>query len=324
MSAAPFVSVIMPCFNSARFVAEAVASVMAQTYPSVELIAVDDGSTDGTWALLQALEEKSSGRMRALSQPNAGPYPARNRGLREARGELIAFLDADDWWDATILEKLAAALAVSDADLAYCGWKNVGDRPGGAKPYVPPAYEEGDIVAQFLEECPFTIHCTLTRRSVIDAVGGFSERYRTSLDYDLWLRLTAVTRKLVRVPEVLAFYRWHGSGQISAVKWRQVIDTWNIRRDYVRAHPQAVAHLDPEWLYRQVDGYLVKWAYKALWRRDAESAQRLARTALTTRAWRPRDLRILIPALLPPRVYRMLLRSLSAPNSSRAAREASL
>jgi len=108
----------MPCFNAAPYVNEAVSSVLGQTYGNVELVVVDDGSTDGSDTILIRLAEAHPGRIRLLHSNRLGPYPARNLALRQTHGEFIAFLDADDWWLPETLEKLHAALVEDDADLA--------------------------------------------------------------------------------------------------------------------------------------------------------------------------------------------------------------
>ena len=232
------ISVVMPCFNARAFVEQAVRSALGQDYANVELIVVDDGSADGSREVLARLASEHAGRMTVLQQNNQGPYPARNAGLRHARGTLIAFLDADDYWAPNCLGTLWRALQAAQADLAYCGWQNVGEGGPGKEPYVPPQYEAEDTVALFLKGCPWPIHAALMRRSVLEQVSGFSTRMFSSMDYDLWLKIIAVTRKFVRVPEVLAFYRWHGQGQISSVKWRQVLDAWQVRQR-LRAQPSG-------------------------------------------------------------------------------------
>ena len=142
----------------------------------------------------------------------------------------------------------------------------------------------------------------------MDAIGGFSERCRTSMDYDLWIRMLARTRRMARVPEVLAFYRWHGAAQISAVKWRQVVDAWSVKRDFCARNPGLVAQLQPSRLADLVDGTLLRAAYEAYWQRNLESAQTLFRAALRIRAVGPRDLKYVLPSLLPRGTYRALLR----------------
>jgi len=302
------ISVIMPCFNAERFVADAVNSVLPQNRGRVELIVVDDGSTDGSREVLSALVAANPGQIQVLHEANRGPYPARNLGLRRARGAYIAFLDADDYWDPGCLEKLRAAIDEAEADVAYCGWQNVGVGAPGTEPYVPPRYEIGDAALSFLGSCPWPIHAALVRHEVIRAVGGFSERYFSSMDYDFWLRILAHTRRMTRVAEVLAFYRWHGQGQISSTNWRQVIDAWRVRRDFVKDHPQLIGHIPSTALSDLVDGAILKAAYRAYWRRDLNSAQPLFRKALALGRIRWPDLKYAFPSLLPPPIYRSLLR----------------
>lgn len=301
------ISVIMPCFNGEAFLEEAVRSALGQSHPEVELLVVDDGSSDRSPALLEALGREFPGRLRVFSQKNSGPFPARNLGLSQARGEYIAFLDADDYWAPDCLARLHRALEGAGADLAYCGWQNVGNLSSGNEPYLPPRYESEDPVQSFLRACPWPIHAALVRRSVIEALHGFSVRRFSAMDYDLWIRLLAVTAKLVRVPEVLAFYRWHDAGQISAVRWRQVLDAWAVRRDFVRENPGLVAHIGKQELRQLVDGFLYRSGYAAYWKRDVASAQLLFRKLLPTGYWKCRDLRHLLPALLPEKLYRRFM-----------------
>lgn len=301
MSQAPRVSVIMPGYNAAPYVEQAVRSALEQSCRDVELVFVDDGSSDGTAEVVQRLQAEFGERLTLLCSERGGPYPARNRALGVARGEFVAFLDADDWWEPDFIETMLAALEAAGADVAYCGWQNVGEgvTGGRAEPYLPPAYEDGDPVEHFLRGCPWPIHGALLRRAVVDAVGGFSTRLFSSMDYDLWIRLLAVTRRMVRVPRVMAYYRWHGGGQISAVKWRQVQHAWQVRRDFAAANPALVAHLGAARRRELVDGPLLEQGRTLFWRRDLEGAQHLLRQALRAGAWAPRDLPLLAAALLP-------------------------
>ena len=303
----PLISIIMPCFNAAQYVTEAVNSALGQTYGNVELIVVDDGSTDGSDTILAQLAEAHPGRIRILHTNRLGPYPARNLALHQAGGELIAFLDADDWWLPETLEKLHAALEADDADLAYCGWQNVGDGVV-SPPYVPPAYEEEDPVVHFLRTCPWPIHAALVKQPVAARLGGFSERRFASMDYDFWLRTLAVTRRIKRVPEVLAFYRWHHLGQVSAVKWRQVLDALVAQQDFIRHNPRLVAHLSAEQLHDLTEGHVLRQAYRAFWKRDLVSARKLFRHAAARGTYRMRDLRHVLSAFLPMPLYRGLVK----------------
>lgn len=303
------ISVIMPCYNAAAYVEEAVTCVMNQTYPDVELIVVDDGSTDDSVAILERLKVDFSPRITLLFQNRKGPYPARNIGLQQAKGEYVAFLDADDYWKADALEKLVAALEETHADIAYCGWQNVGEGAPGGDPYVPPDYLQMDTAAEFLRTCPWPIHAALVRRKSVEAVGGFSERCFSAMDYDIWLRLYAHTQKLVRVPEVLAFYRWHGQGQISKTRWKQVLNALRVRRDFIAHHPERIAHLPQPKIIELSDGFLLREAYRAYWQRNLIDAQKLFRQALVQGVWKIPDLKYLLPALLPHALFSRLVRT---------------
>lgn len=298
----PLISIVMPCYNATPYVEQAVASAMGQTYGNVELIVIDDGSTDGSEAVLARLAKSHPERMHLLYTARVGPYPARNAGLKRVRGEFVAFLDADDWWQPTTLEKLHAAIGDNQADIAYCGWQNVGDGIEG-EPYVPPAYEAQDPVAHFLRSCPWPIHAALVKRDVMQRLGGFSERRFASMDYDFWLRALGEGARIKRVPEVLAYYRWHNLGQVSAVKWRQVLDALDAQQAFIRDYPKRVAHLSAEQLRDLTEGHVLRQAYRAFWRRDLRSAQKLFRHAAAKGSYRPGDLRHVLIALLPYALY---------------------
>lgn len=303
---AALVSVIMPCYNGEQFLAEALDCVLNQSYSNIELIVVDDGSTDRSRKIIAGY----GSRIKLLTQKNKGPYPARNLGLAHASGEFVAFLDADDWWVSDSLEKLHTALASRpDCALAYCGWQNVGSPGGRGLPHVPPDYELENKAEWFLRgAAPWPIHAALLRRSVLEEVGFFHEDPPTCMDYDLWLRI-AVSRPIVRVAEVLAFYRHHDVGQITSTQWKQAQNSWLVKRKFIREHPEQVAHLSQERIRNLVDGGLLKRGYDNFWRRDLVSAQHIFRQSLKVGGWKVKDLRYLLPALLPPKAFRWLVGS---------------
>ncbi len=311
----PLISVVMPCYNAAPYLAEAVGSALGQSYSNVEVVIIDDDSQDGSGEIAERLAQCHPGRITVAYGGHLGPFPARNKALRLIRGELVAFLDADDWWDPTALEKLQAALAETGSDIAYCGWQNVGNGIVSA-PYVPPAYESGDPVAHFIRTCPWPIHGALVTRSLVERLKGFSERCFSAMDYDFWLRALAMTPRIVRVPEVLAYYRWHGSGQVSAVKWRQVLDALTAQKDFIAENPALVSHLGSETLNDLTEGKVLIQAYRALWKRDLISARKLFHHVAAARTFKIKDLRHIIPAtLLPLSTYRWLLAAIDQRNN---------
>lgn len=311
------ITVIMPCFNAEPYLEEAVHSVMDQSYPKVELILIDDGSTDRSVDIIKQLVEAHPGRITFLTQKNRGPYPARNLGMEHARGEFIGFLDADDWWAKDCLEKLHAALVSSNAVLAYCGWQNVGAADRSNDPHIPPDYEQGDKAEQFLRAAaPWPIHAALTHRNALHKVGGFDTHWRTCMDYDLWLRI-GVANRIVLVPEVMAFYRHKVSGQITSKQWVQAENTRQVKKKFVASHPALVAHLGPEKLKQLIDGAFLQRGYQAYWRRDLVTAWHVFRTALLTGSWQFSDLKYILPALLPERLYVSLVQRVDGSNLKR-------
>lgn len=304
------ISVIMPCYNAAPFLEEAVGSVLGQTYPNVELLIVDDGSTDSSLEVAERLQQTHPTRIRLFRQRNRGPYVARNLGLEHAQGELIAFLDADDWWTPDCLEKLQVALERSGATIAYCGWQNVGATDRSNAPYVPPDYEAGDKTALFLRAAaPWPIHAALTRSAALRAVGGFDTDWRSCMDYDLWLRI-GVPNHIVRVPESMAFYRHKVGGQITSKQWIQAENSWRVKKKFIAAHPDRVAHLGAKTLHELTDGAYLQRGFQAYWRRDLTTAWHVFRTALRNGGWRPAELKYLLPALLPHDLYVRLITGL--------------
>jgi glycosyltransferase involved in cell wall biosynthesis len=301
------ISVVMPCYNAAPYVQQAIESALDQSYREVELIFVDDGSSDRSSAIAASLAQQHPGRTTLLNTDRRGPYPARNVGLSHARGEFVAFLDADDYWQRDFLEKLHARLTTANAALAYCGWQNVGATDRTNEPYVPPDYEAGDKLESLLRAAsPWPIHAALTRRSVLDEVGGFDTTLATCMDYDLWLRIGA-SRPIVRVPEVLAYYRFHPGGQITSKQWRQAENVWLVKKKFVAATPDLVARFSRERLEELIDGALLRRGYDCYWRRDLVSARRIFRRSLQVGGWKLKDLKYLLPALLPEAPYVSLI-----------------
>jgi glycosyltransferase involved in cell wall biosynthesis len=301
------ISVIMPCYNAAPYLRQAVESVLGQAYRDFELIVVDDGSNDGSPGIAASLVEQHAERMRLFRTEREGPYPARNVGLSRAKGEFVAFLDADDYWTGDFLTKLHAALVDSAAALAYCGWQNVGATDRTNEPYIPPDYEQGDKVEMLLRAAsPWPIHAALVKRSVMDKVGGFDTSLATCMDYDLWLRIGA-SHPVVRVPEVLAYYRFHPGGQITSKQWRQAENVWLVKKKFVDASPHLIARFSRRQLQELIDGALLRRGYDCYWRRDLVSARRIFRRSLQAGGWKVKDLKYLLPALLPEGPYQSLI-----------------
>jgi len=182
----PLVSVIIPTHNRQDFLVEAIESILQQQYPSVELIVVDDGSTDNTRAVVAAYPSVSY-----EYQENKGPGAARNRGIVRAAGTLICFLDSDDLWDP---EKLAVQVSymktTEDCMISYTNeqWIRNGRQVNQKKKHRK---YSGNIFNRCVPLCIISPSSVMIRREVFDRVGLFDETLPVCEDYDLWLRIAA-------------------------------------------------------------------------------------------------------------------------------------
>lgn len=230
----PPVSAIVPCFNAAPWLRQCLDSVFGQSHPPAEVIVVDDGSTDDSAALAAAYPV----RLLRL-EANRGSAAARNAGIRAAAHDLIAWLDADDFWDTDHLATVTPLIErCSDAAVAF-GRVRFVDRSnripwGLAAPCPGPV----DLLSESARRCVVPIMAAVTRRTACLDVGGFRESLRAAVDFDLWLRL-AVRWPFVWTPQVTANYRWRlAPSQVSADVARQHRSIWQSRM-LVRAELQA-------------------------------------------------------------------------------------
>lgn len=203
----PAVSVIMPAFNAAAYIEPAIASVRGQTMVDLELLVIDDGSSDDTARIVRRTEAADP-RVRLLTQRNAGPGPARNTGFGAAAGRFFAFLDSDDEWTPTFLERQVAVLeARHDVDVVF---GNAWCR-GGPRDQAPiRSASGGDRVlrlADILEDDNLHFIMAVFRRAVVETVGGFDPAFLTNEEYELWLRAGLAGFTFTRNPEPLGWYR---------------------------------------------------------------------------------------------------------------------
>ncbi len=183
---APRVSVIIPTYNRAGIIAEAVDSVLAQDYKDFELIVVDDGSTDNTSEVMARYGDD----VRVLFQENKGVSAARNRGITEASGKLIAFLDSDDLW---LPQKLSTQVEFFSQrpDALICQTEEVWLRNGiRINPKHRHKKPSGMIFEPSLKLCLVSPSAVMIRRDLLDRTGGFDETLPACEDYDLWLRIS--------------------------------------------------------------------------------------------------------------------------------------
>lgn len=206
----PRVTVLLPVYDAERFLAEAVESILAQSHRDFELLAIDDGSRDGSLALLERYA-RSDTRVRIVRQTHQGVTATLNAGLALARGELIARMDADDVALPQRLELQIASLdREPDVACVGCAYEVIdvkGRRLGVAK---PPCDSVGIEAAALLGSSPIIHSGALYRRESVLAIGGYDASVPIAQDYDLWLRLMDVSR-LANLPDVLLRVRYDAS-----------------------------------------------------------------------------------------------------------------
>jgi glycosyltransferase involved in cell wall biosynthesis len=205
------VSVIVPVYNRPAFVGEALRSALSQECPGgLEIVAVDDGSTDETPQVLADIAA-ADGRVRVIRQENAGPAHARNLAMREAKGELLALLDSDDVW---LPGKLAAQVALLDAHpaaaFAHSDVDEFWEEGDGEWTRRPPIVS-GHVLRTILKRNVIHTMTVVLRRSVIEEVGGFDPDYPPCEDWDLWLRIVD-HHPIVGDPERRVRVRLHEGG----------------------------------------------------------------------------------------------------------------
>jgi glycosyltransferase involved in cell wall biosynthesis len=204
----PRVSVVIPAYNVARYIAEAIDSVLAQTFQDFEIIVVNDGSPDSD--ALDAVLAPYGARLRCIRKSNGGPASARNAGIAAARSDLIAFLDGDDTWDPgylssqlALLDREPSAAAVFPDAVYFGDTALAGKRVSSAAPY-----ERGRVtIESVLKGRSNLCYSCLARREAIEAAGGYDASLRRSEDWDLYLRLLLRGETILVNPQPLLRYR---------------------------------------------------------------------------------------------------------------------
>ena len=224
------VSVVIPCYNGEAFLKEAIESAMEQSYPRVEVIVVDDGSTDRSSEIAQQFP------VRYIRQPNRGLTASRNLGVRESRGSYIVFLDADDRLKPDAIEaglrvlagRPECAMAVGDHLFISEDGSHLAN---SRKEYLASSHYEALLRSNFIE----MISSVLFRRQVLDEVGGFNTELRVAEDYELYLRI-ARKYPICSHPAVVAEYRKHqeNTSHNSELMLSMTVDVLRSQARYIR------------------------------------------------------------------------------------------
>jgi glycosyltransferase involved in cell wall biosynthesis len=265
------VSIIIPAYNQAGYLAEAVASALGQTHADVEVVVVDDGSTDATPEVCARFA--ADARVRTIRTENGGVAAARNRGVSEASGAYVCFLDADDRYHPTKIAKQAAVLDAEPAvAFVYCDIVEIDESGAPVDRCYSVGRERqlltGDITASLMRGGYFPPHVVMVRRDALAAIGGFDPALGGHADLDLWLRLAASGNRAAYLDEKLADYRFH-SQSMSRDLGAMLETRTRTYAKLARSHPEAMAgalvsiqqldedvHLGNRWLRSALDDAL--------------------------------------------------------------------
>jgi len=208
----PLISVIIPAYNAASSIARALDSVLSQTFTDFEILVVNDGSPDTPE--LESVLDSYRTHIIYHKQENRGAGAARNVGVNNARGQLLAFLDADDYWLPNYLESQMGVLQKSGADAVYCDALFVGSLALKDKTYMELAPSRTEVTPESLLAVDVGIITSgvIARKQAVWSVGGFDETIRRGQDFDLWLRMTQKDFRFACHREVLLHYTVSDSG----------------------------------------------------------------------------------------------------------------
>ncbi len=209
MRGQPLVSIVVPAYNHASYLAQAIESILNQDYPRIELIVLDDGSTDGTRQVLEAYGD----RFHWETQPNIGQANTLNKGWRMSVGEILSYLSADDiLLPQAVSRSVECLLENSEVVLTYCDFNLISADSRIVRRIRTPDFDYREMLAKV--KCP-PGPGTFFTRSAFELTGNWDVSLRAMLDYDYWLRL-GLHGRFIRIPEVLAQYRVHENSQTVA------------------------------------------------------------------------------------------------------------
>lgn len=236
----PLVSVVMPTFNRREFIGYAVDSVLNQTWRKLELIVVDDGSTDDTGQFLGMYAADI--RFKYIYQNNQGQSIARNRGIKESGGEFIAFLDSDNIW---YLDKLEKQISIVERNSSYDIFYGDGvhiDVNGNVLSRNNIKRYSGTITKYLLRDNCVSMNSTIVRKACIDDLGGFVDDDKVAEDYELWLRLST-KYKFLYTSDYYMEYRVM-ENQLSTDKDSRFIGNELILHNFINKYPDTISKSD--------------------------------------------------------------------------------
>ena len=235
------VSVVMSCYNYGHYLPYALQSVMDQTYTNLEIIVVNDGSTDNTDQVMQPF--LSNPKVRYIKQKNRGQANAKNTGIKNASGKYVAFLDADDLWDREKLEKQLKLFSDMNTGVVFSGLKFINqsgqliDYKLIGKYFVP---HRGNVTQYLIFDNFIPFSSSVVLKDLLDRHGIFNEKLKMTIDWDLWLRLSLHCH-FDFIKEPLLIYRLGHCGQMSKNTVERFFYSDRVFISFISAHPEALS-----------------------------------------------------------------------------------
>lgn len=242
----PLVSVVIPCFNAEQWVGEAIESCLNQTYSNLEIIIVDDGSTDGSVKVLDAFGSK----IKLLTGANKGGNHARNQGFAVSSGEYVQFLDADDYLLPDKIEKQVLRLEETGADVAYGDWQRRHHLPNGTSrlgEVVATEVHEDVLEAIFNSRWRTNTNALLCKRDAVTNSGGWDEDLKAAQDIGFYIALALSGAKFVYQPGLLSVYRRYGNTTVSTSDSAKLTRNMCLLYEKTEREMRASGKLSPEY-----------------------------------------------------------------------------
>ncbi|MEM7714189.1 MAG: glycosyltransferase [Cyanobacteria bacterium P01_A01_bin.68] len=249
-----YCSIIIPAYNAIKYLPETLESVLKQTFTNFEVLIIDDGSSD---SIVEWAADIIDPRVKLISQNNQGVSAARNTGIKKSKGEYIAFLDADDLWEATKLEKQLQCFKNNPSlGLVHTAMILI-DEEGKSLGRTFTSNVDGDALKALLEQNTIVTSSVTVRRNCLETVGNFDNKLRSSEDWELWVRL-AYRYPFALIKEPLVFYRQHPHN--TTKNWQMLEQDLLYIEQVFRSVPQKLSYLKNH-TYAHANIYL---AWKAL------------------------------------------------------------
>ena len=317
-------SVIIPTYNRAHYICEAVESVLAQTYKNVEIIVVDDGSTDGTEEVLSLYR----GRIRYFYQENRGPSAARNAGIQKSTGPYIAFLDSDDLWMPDKLDLQVRYLSEHpDYGLVHTDHEDWIVRDGAVVEVRPDHYDShhiGYIFPEMFLRNEVSTPTVLLRKVCLNKVGYFDENLLLFEDHDLWLRI-ARYYKIGYINKKLAVFRRHGDNITdSCSRSKAAILRTQMLQNFTMNYPEIIEEIGRRRVKLSFSESLFCYAYECFDTGDFRNARKFMQKAISYCPTRWSCYLYYLATLFPQttiRRLRKLKRAIQLPRKSAAVRQ---